>query len=100
MSKPIPKAPASLSTDAAAIWKRLAQRFMFSIGQLELLEQALLSLDRAESCRRKIAVEGMSHLDRHGVPHPHSLLRVERDSRAAFVATFKKLDLHLPESEK
>ena len=89
-------APKHLSAEAKRIWKDILQEYAIddSAG-LRILQAACEAYDRAQTAREKIKVEGMTHIDRWGQTKPHVLLPIERDSRAAFLAALKQLNLDL-----
>jgi hypothetical protein len=51
--------------------------------------------DRAQKAREAIDRDGMTVIDKFGQRKPHPLLAIERDSRAAFLAGLKALNLDL-----
>ena len=90
------KAPMHLSKEAKLIWKRILTDYLIddAAGQ-KILEAALESYDRAKLARRTIDKDGMTFKDKFGQIKPHPLLPIERDSRAAFLAGMKALNLDL-----
>lgn len=95
MKKPaLPKPPAHLSVEARKLWSALVLEYVIDdAGSLALLLAVCESRDRAESCRRAIATEGQTIVDRFGQRKPHPLLPVERDARSAMVTALKALRL-------
>lgn len=64
-------------------------------GRLALIQAGLEALDRADQARCQLDAEGLTvaPADGKGMPHPHPLVRVERDSRAQFMAAWSALRL-------
>jgi len=88
------KPPTTLSDPSKALWAAVLKDWSIDdAAHLKILEQGLLALDRAESCRRQIDEDGETLTDRFGQKKPHPLLAAERDSRAAFLAGMKSLGL-------
>ena len=89
-------APKHLSGEAAKIWKEiLAEYSIDDAAGLRILRVSLESFDRAQSARTTIDREGMTVTDKFNQVKPHPLLPIERDSRAAFLAGLKALNLDL-----
>ena len=93
----MPEPPAHLSEESKLTWRELLGEWP-SIGDvagLRILRIALESFDRSQEAREAISREGMTTTDRFGQVRPHPLLAAERDSRAAFLAGMKALNLDL-----
>jgi phage terminase small subunit len=85
--------PDSLSHEARKIWERV-ETSRFSTGRLILLEQALLTLDRANQARAIIEREGLITVTkRSGVPHLHPAVKIEKENRHLFMKTWKAIGL-------
>lgn len=90
------KPPAHLSKEAKAIWKEILTEYSIDdAAGLRILRVALEAYDRAQAARASIDKVGMMFKDRFNCPKPHPLLPIERDSRAAFLAGMKALQLDL-----
>lgn len=90
------KAPKHLSGEAKKIWKDLLDEYgIEDIAGLKILHVALEAFDRAQAARAAIDKEGMTVTDKFKQVKPHPLLPIERDSRAAFLAGLKALQLDL-----
>ena len=90
------RAPSHLSGEAKNIWKGIIDEYQISdVAGLKILRVALESFDRAQAAREAINKEGMTILDRWNQIKPHPLLACEIDSRAAFLAGLKALNLDL-----
>ncbi len=89
-------APRHLSKEAKKIWRDLTSEFdIEDSAGLRILRITLESYDRAQKARIQIDLEGMTLKDRYGQTKPHPLLATERDSRAAFLAGIKTLNLDI-----
>jgi hypothetical protein len=62
---------------------------------LLILQTGLEAFDRKRECQAIINKEGMQVADRFAQMKAHPLTTVERDSRAAFMAALKALNLDL-----
>jgi P27 family predicted phage terminase small subunit len=90
------KAPHHLSKEAKRIWREILEGYAIDDpAGLRILRVALEAFDRAQSAREAIDKDGMILMDKFGQVKPHPLLPVERDSRAAFLAGLKALNLDL-----
>jgi len=88
--------PKHLTKEAKKIWKALVTEYgIDDVAGLKILRVALEAFCRAQDAREKIALDGMTIKDRFGTLKPHPLLPIERDSRAAFLAGLKALNLDL-----
>jgi phage terminase small subunit len=90
------RSPVHLSGDAKEIWKGIINEYSIDdVAGLRILRVALESYDRAQAARKAVDREGMTVTDKFGQIKPHPLLPIERDSRAAFLAGLKALNLNL-----
>jgi len=90
------KAPNHLSKESQKIWAEILTEYSIDdAAGLRILRVALEAYDRAQAARASIDKIGMMFKDRFGCPKPHPLLATERDSRAAFLAGMKALNLDL-----
>lgn len=90
------KPPAHLSKEARKIWTEILTEYSIDdAAGLRILRVALESFDRAQAARVAIDKDGMTCVDKAGQTKPHPLLACERDSRAAFLAGLKALNLDL-----
>jgi len=90
------RSPAHLSAEGKKIWGEiLAEYSITDAAGLRILRVALESFDRAQAAREAIDEEGMTVIDKAGQIKSHPLLPIERDSRAAFLAGLKALNLDL-----
>jgi P27 family predicted phage terminase small subunit len=89
------KAPNHLSIEAKQIWKSILSEYSINdAAGLRILRVSLEAFDRAQAAREKIDQEGMTITEKLQTK-PHPLLPIERDSRAAFLAGLKALNLDL-----
>ena len=98
MTYETPTAPDTLGEHGARFWQRVADAFVLEPWHLDVLEQASLALDRAESCRRQIEADGLLTEDRFEQAKAHPLIASERDARSAFRMLYR--ELNLDEDEK
>lgn len=89
-------APGHLSKESKRLWKKLISEYdIQDAGGLAILKAGLEALDRATAAREAIDKDGLTIVDRWGVPKPHPLLPAERDARAAWMHALKNLNLDL-----
>jgi len=90
------KAPSHLSKEAKKIFRGLCLEYqIYDMAGLRILRVACEAFDRAQSCREAIDQDGLTVQDKNGQVKPHPLIAAERDSRAAFLAGLKALNLDL-----
>ena len=90
------RCPRHLSAEARKIWREILSEYQIEdAAGLRILRVSLESFDRAQAARKAIDKEGMTVTDKFGQKKPHPLLPIERDSRAAFLAGLKALNLDL-----
>jgi len=90
------KAPSHLTAEAKKIWREILDEYdVNDAAGLRILRVALEAFDRAQAARATIDKDGMTIKDKFDQTKPHPLLPVERDSRAAFLAGLKALNLDL-----
>jgi hypothetical protein len=78
------------------VWSEILKEYSIDdAAGLRILRVALEAFDRAQAARAAIDKEGMTVMDKFGQIKPHPLLPIERDSRAAFLAGLKALNLDL-----
>ena len=91
---PPPEPPAHLSERAKALWKQIVPARGWSPGRLVLLQTALESLDRADEARSAVQAAGLTTVTaRTGVIHVNPLVKIEREARGQFLATWGQLRL-------
>lgn len=90
------QAPKHLSSEAKKIWAEILTEYSIDdAAGLRILRVALESFDRAQAAREAIDKDGLTVIDKAGQIKSHPLLPIERDSRAAFLAGIKALQLDL-----
>jgi P27 family predicted phage terminase small subunit len=88
--------PAGLSREARRRWTALVEEF--AIGDsagLQILATALEAFDRMRQAQRRVKKDGPVFKDRFGQMKAHPLLTIERDARAAWLASLKALNLDI-----
>ncbi len=88
--------PGHLSEEAKLIWNELTSEYgIEDAGGLRILRVSLEAFDRSQKAREAIDADGMTVIDKAGQIKSHPLLPIERDSRAAFLAGLKALNLDI-----
>ena len=90
------KPPVHFTSETKKIWWELLGEYTIDdTAGLHILRVALEAFDRAQAARATIDKDGMTIKDKFDQTKPHPLLPIERDSRAAFLAGLKALNLDL-----
>jgi len=90
------QAPGHLTKESKKIWKALISEYdIADVAGLRILQVALESFDRGQAARAEIDRDGLTVTDKFGQTKSHPLLPIERDSRAAFLAGLKSLNLDI-----
>jgi len=89
----LPPAPRHLSKAARDLFTSISRSFVMEQHDLAVLVKALEAWDRADQARTRIDTDGLMVTSRLGEPKPHPLLAIERDSRTAFLAGMRQLNL-------
>src|SRR5215211_3584357 len=85
-------APNALAPSEADLFRTIIRDYrIHDEVSLRIIEEGLLSLQRAREAREQIDKDGLTFVDKHGQPRVHPLLAVERDARAAALAAFRQL---------
>jgi hypothetical protein len=88
--------PSNLSNEAKRIWSEIITEYgIDDPAGLRILRVSLEAYDRAQAARKQIDRDGMTFFDKSGQPKIHPLIPCERDSRAAFLAGLKALNLDI-----
>ena len=91
-----PEPPEGLSGEARRWFIRVQdEHAIMDAAGLLLLGSAMEAFDRMRSAQASIKTDGETTLDRFHQLKPHPLLNVERDARAAMLASLKALQLDL-----
>lgn len=94
MKNRIPSPPVHLSRAAKGMWRRLLAEWRIDEpGSLAILATGLESYDRYQCAREKLAVDGLTFLDKFGQIKVHPLCAVARDAEAAFRSALRQLGL-------
>jgi P27 family predicted phage terminase small subunit len=90
------RAPARLSKESQRWWRKIQQEYQITDpGGLLILLTAMESLDRLRDAQAAIETHGACIQDRFGVIKQNPMCNVERDSRTAFYAGLRALNLDL-----
>lgn len=90
------KPPVHFTSETKRIWDEIIDEYAIDdAAGLRILRVALEAFDRSQAARATIDKDGMTVKDKFGQTKPHPLLPIERDSRAAFLAGLKALNLDL-----
>jgi len=96
-SRPLAPAPEDLGDAGHELWRKLMEAYALGDEHGKaVLAIACRAADRAESCRLKVAKEGMTVKDRWRQIRPHPLLAVERAARQQMLQALRQLSLPLP----
>ena len=88
--------PFHLSDESKLIWREILKEYAIDdAAGLRILRVALESFDRSQSAREAIDRDGLTIVDKFGQIKSHPLLPIERDSRSAFLAGLKGLNLDI-----
>lgn len=90
------KAPKQLTKESGAWWSQVAMEFdLVSGGELQVLTEAALSLDRISQCRDILDSEGLIVSgDRGKTIHPAA--RLEQQHRALVMQACRQLGISMP----
>jgi hypothetical protein len=91
----LPDPPADLSHSRQALWRAILTDWptITDHAHLEVLATGLRALDRAESARLLIDLEGATVRDRFDQTKVHPACSVERDGRNLFLSAIRLLGL-------
>ena len=88
--------PGHLTKEAKEIWTEILTEYSIDdAAGLRILRVSLEAFDRWQAARTAIDRDGLTVIDKAGQVKSHPLLPIERDSRAAFLAGLKGLNLDL-----
>lgn len=92
----LPRAPVGLSSAAKRLWRGLVQEYALDdVAALAILTAGLEAYDRAASAKVLLDRDGPTVTDRWDQQKAHPAASVERDSRAAWMAALKQLNLDI-----
>jgi len=90
----LPKPPKALSVAAKRLWRGLVEEYALDdVAALAILEAGLQSFDRAATAKLLLDRDGPTVTDRWDQQKAHPAASVERDSRAAWLAALRQLNL-------
>jgi P27 family predicted phage terminase small subunit len=90
---PPPPPPNHLSDAAKAWWVEITSEFILLPHHFKILELAADAWDRTVQARELLRRDGLISSTAAGDPKGHPAAVIERDSRAAFMAALRELDL-------
>jgi P27 family predicted phage terminase small subunit len=93
MTNAPPKPPKHLAKTSQTLWVKILALYDFDDAELVLLAVGLEALDRCTEARERLAVDGLTVLDRYGTAKAHPLCAIERDSRTSLARIWKQLGL-------
>lgn len=86
--------PKTLCREARGWWTRLQSEYgIEDEGGLLILQAALEAFSRLREIQKILAADGLIMTDKNGQKKLHPLVSSERDTRAAFLAGLKQLNL-------
>ena len=93
---PIPPAPKHLSAEGKRLWRDLVQEYgVTDSAGLAILAAGLEAHDRMREAQATLARDGATVKDRFGQVQVHVAVRIERDSRSAWLAALKSMNFDL-----
>jgi phage terminase small subunit len=101
MTPGLPDPPSHLSTPSKAWFRKIVAAYELDTHHVELLRLASEALDRAEEARAALRENGLTYVDRFGMPKPRPEIFIERASTITFARLVRELGLdkaHLPDS--
>ncbi len=91
-----PNRQRQLSAEARRLWRSMSRDYDINDpGGLAILQAGLEAFDRMRQAQADIRRDGATFKDRFGQLRGHPSITVERDSRAAWLAALKQLNLDL-----
>lgn len=97
-----PKPPKDLSPKAKKLWRDMQEEYEIDdTAGLHLLDEMSSAYDRALRAEETLKKEGMTILDRFGIPKPHPANSAYRDSKNVQLRCLRMLhDIGPTEEEK
>lgn len=90
-----PPAPKGLSAEARAVWVRLHKEFnLVDAGAVEVLHAGLRAYEQMRRAEAIVEREGLTVLDRYGVPKMHPAFAVGKTARGQWLVALRMLGLH------
>jgi P27 family predicted phage terminase small subunit len=97
----IKRPPKHLKAAGSRLWRKVLESFALEDEHhLLMLQTACECADRLAECRDLIATQGVTVLDRYGVPKGHPALAAERDARVGLLRTLRELGLDAAAGEE
>jgi phage terminase small subunit len=95
MAKPQHKPPDHLKPATAAWFSQVIEEYALEPHHVRILTLAAESWDRGQEAREAIDANGLTYLDKSGMPRARPEIAIERDSRIAFARLVRELNLDL-----
>ena len=89
----IPAPPTDLGPRCAQLWREIVTEFEPSPPERAVLAEALTSLQRADDAAAQVRDEGLTVLDRYGVPKAHPAIDIEARHRGLFLRLIRSMDM-------
>jgi P27 family predicted phage terminase small subunit len=93
LKTPIP--PKTLSRESRRIWRDITGEWVLDTQALIVLKVALESYDRLQSARQEIERDGVTVDTPTGYKREHPSIKVEKQSRDGFLASWRLLGLNI-----
>ncbi len=96
------RAPAHLEPATKTWWLSVVATFYLEPHHVRLLTLPGQAWDRGEQARLALKLNGLTYLDRAGLPRARPEVAIERDSRLAFARLIRELglDVDAPEAPR
>lgn len=89
----LPDVPGVLAARSASLWSWVITEYQLEPAQVELLTEACLALDRADSARAIIDEQGAVVADRYGSPKMNPAAQIEAQARSFYASAVKQLGI-------
>ena len=86
-------APKSLDPESKLIFKSIKDGWELDESMLLILQISLEALTRLRQAQAEIEKAGITYTTQSGIIKPHPCLAVEKESRSAFLQSWKMLNL-------
>ncbi len=88
-----PLAPKHLRPATKTWYNSVVSTFVLEPHHVHLLGLAATALDRADEARVALAADGLTYLDKSGLPHARPEVAIEATARIAFARILRELGL-------
>ena len=86
-------APKSLDKESRGIWKSITDSWELDESMLLVLQISLESLTRLRQAQAEVERDGLTYKTQSGIIKSHPSLALEKESRAAWMQSWKMLNL-------